>query len=55
MKFKKMENLQELKLTELSNSEKQTINGGLAPLVIAGIAVAGISIGYTFSRWWNRK
>jgi len=50
-----MKNLQELQLTELSNSEKQTINGGLAPLVIASITVAGVSIDYTFSRWWNRR
>ena len=50
-----MKNLQELQLTELSNSEKQAINGGLAPLVIAGIVVAGVSIGYAFSKWWNNK
>ena len=50
-----MENLKELQLTELSISEKKSINGGLAPLVVAGVIVVGVTVGYFLPKWNRRK
>lgn len=49
-----MENLKELQLTELSISEKKSITGGVAPLVVVGVIVVGVAVGYFLPKW-NRN
>ena len=50
-----MKKIEQLELEELSIAEKQSISGGILPLLIVGTVVVGVATGYAVTRWWSRR
>lgn len=48
-------NINELGLKEMSEIETKETNGGIIPIVIVGVVVVGVAVGYGLSKWWSKR